>query len=51
VRLCAKDGKIITATATVKCTVMEKSKVVLEYSDRIEDGKPVSDLKVTWERQ
>jgi hypothetical protein len=51
VKLFFRDGKTLTATATVTCTTVEQGKVVLEYSDRIEDGKPLPHLKVTSERQ
>lgn len=50
-RLFAKDGTTSTITATVKCTTLEQGKVVLEYSDRILDGKPLPDMKETMERE
>jgi hypothetical protein len=50
-RLFAKDGTTSTLTATVKCTELDQGKVVLEYFDRILDGKALPDLKVTMERE
>lgn len=48
-QLLSRDGKTLTATSTVTCTTLEKGKVVLEYSNRIEDGKPAPDMKFTME--
>ena len=50
-KLFFRDGKTLTATATVTCTALEQDKVVLEYSDRIEGGKALPRVTMTWERQ
>ncbi|MCR4412747.1 MAG: DUF1579 domain-containing protein [Thermoguttaceae bacterium] len=50
VRLLLKDGTTTTITATVKCTALDQGQFVLEYSDRLVNGAPQPDLKVTHRR-
>ncbi len=50
-RRCHEDGTTVSGRAIFSCTKLEKDHLVVQWSDRIENGKPLDTIVWTLDRK